>query len=275
VIPDLPFHWHVVEVLAVVALVWLFGSFHLSGAMRWRAFGALLTLLVALVWPVGDLAGQVSLSMTVIQRLVIMLLVVPLLLGAAPTGWLVKVTKPVVVDAFVRVFYPPLVAVVFVTILGTLTVSPLIVDWSATSTAGRLVSLALTAIAGLVLWLPGLPVVPGARKLSPTGRAGYIFISSLVVTVLSFVWIFARHPLYPALHGQEAIFHITPLLDQQLAGFVAKFGAYIPMWLIAYYTFFHAEDEGRPVEESPLHWIDVERHLLRADRARRRAGRSR
>ena len=90
---------------------------------------------------------------------------------------------------------------------------------------------------GLVLWLPALGVLPGAKRLSPAARAGYVFASALVVTSLSFVWIFSQHSLYPALHNQYALLHITPLFDQQLAGFVAKLGCYMPMWAVAFTIF--------------------------------------
>jgi cytochrome c oxidase assembly factor CtaG len=95
----------------------------------------------------------------------------------------------------------------------------------------------------------------------------------LAVTVLSFVWIFSTKPLYPGLSGQQEILGVSALFDQQLAGFIAKLGAYVPMWTVAFHIFFHSEDAGVPVEESPLHWADVERHLLRVDRQRRRANR--
>jgi hypothetical protein len=72
------------------------------------------------------------------------------------------------------------------------------------------------------------------------------------------------------LHGQYAILHMTPLFDQQLAGFVAKFGSYIPMGAVAFTIFSRADQEGAPVEETPLHWADVERQLLRIDRQRER-----
>ncbi len=122
-----------------------------------------------------------------------------------------------------------------------------------------------------MLWLPALGVLPGAKRLSPAGRAGYIFASALVVTSLSFVWIFSRHSLYPVLHHQHALLHMTPLFDQQLAGFVAKFGCYAPMWAVAFTIFSRADELGTPVEETPLYWADVERELLRIDRQRERA----
>jgi hypothetical protein len=64
---------------------------------------------------------------------------------------------------------------------------------------------------------------------------------------------------------------MTPLFDQQLAGFVAKLGAYLPMWWVAFVIFFNAERKGTPIEETPLYWADVERELLRIDRQRAKA----
>ena len=66
---------------------------------------------------------------------------------------------------------------------------------------------------------------------------------------------------------------MTPLFDQQLAGFVAKIGSYVPMWAVAFTIFSRADEAGVAVEESPLHWADVERQLLRVDRQRARAAR--
>lgn len=269
-IPGLPFRWHpVVLALLIVVLVVSYRA-RLAKTDRFRVVGALFAAAVALLWPVGDLSAHVSLTFATTQRLLLILLVVPLLMLATPVAWLAKVTRPEPVDLVVRVVSQPGVAIVVVTVLGTLSVSPLLVDWGARSAWGHAVVLALTVCTGVVLWIPGLGVVPGARKLSEGGRAAYIFASSVVVTVLSFVWIFSTHSLYPDLHHQSEILGVTPLFDQQLAGFVAKLGTYAPLWALSFYVFFHAESAGRSLEETPLHWADVERQLLRVDRARAR-----
>jgi cytochrome c oxidase assembly factor CtaG len=233
----------------------------------------LLALLVVTVWPIGDLASSVSLSVATVQRLVIMLLVAPLLLMATPTHVLARLSRPRPIDALTRWLAHPGVAIGIVTIAGTLTLISPVVDWGARSTIGRELTLIGVLIVGLILWLPALALMPGAKRLSPVARAGYVFVSSIVVTSLSIVWIFAKHPLYPALHHQEALLHMSPLLDQQLAGFVAKFCCYAPMWAVAFTIFARAEERGTPVEETPLHWADVERQLLRVDRQRERAAR--
>jgi cytochrome c oxidase assembly factor CtaG len=267
----LPFHLH----LAVVLVILVAGVVHqfLVTSPRQRALAryALLSLLVVTIWPVGDVAAKISLSVATAQRLVIMLLVAPLLLLSLPTGVLARLTRPTPVDFVVRKLAHPGLALVVVTLVGTATLITPVVDWGARSEVARDLILVVVLGVGLLLWVPALAVLPGTRRLSPMARAGYVFGSAIVVTSLSFVWIFARHPLYPDLQGQQALLHMSPLFDQQLAGFVAKFGCYLPMGWVAFFIFAHAEDKGVPVEETPLYWADVERELLRLDRQRARA----
>jgi putative membrane protein len=271
VIRLLPFHWHVVELLIIIAAAVAHSVFVPIARQRRDAIAALAALAVVTMWPIGDLAASVSLTVATVQRLVIMLFVAPMLLLSTPTSVFSRVTQPTAVDAVMRRLAHPGVALVTVTVLGTFTLTPSVIDWGAHGEFNRDVILLLVLVVGFLLWIPGLALMPGTKRLSPAGRAGYIFASALVVTSLSFVWIFSLHPLYPALHDQYALLHMTPLFDQQLAGFVAKIGCYLPMWTVAFIIFFHAEDHGVPVEETPLHWADVERELLRIDRQRARA----
>ena len=74
-----------------------------------------------------------------------------------------------------------------------------------------------------MLWAPVLDVVPG-RPMSAFGRAGYLVVQSIVPSFLSLVWIFRPSPpLSPFRLTAEHIAGMSPLLDQQLSGFVAKF----------------------------------------------------
>lgn len=267
----LPFRWHIAEVMIIVAVGVAHHIVVTSKRERRLAQWALFALLVVTIWPIGDLAASVSLTVATVQRLVIMLLVAPLLLMATPTNILARLTRPRPIDTITRLLAHPGFAVVVVTALGTATLTTPVVDWGAHSSFGRDLVLIAVLFVGLVLWIPALGVMPGAKRMSPAARAGYVFASALVVTSLSFVWIFSQHSLYPALHHQHALLHMTPLFDQQLAGFVAKLGCYMPMWAVAFTIFWQAEDRGTPIEETPLHWADVERHLLRIDRQRERA----
>lgn len=264
------FQWHLPELaFFVVVLVAHHHAVH-DAHQRRRIRWAVLAFALVTVWPIGDLASSVSLTVATVQRLVLMLLVAPLLLLGTPTAVLAKLTRPAPVDLVVRGLGSPVGSLLSVTLIGSLTLTVPVVDFGAHSSWGRALTLAVVVGIGLILWTPILGVVPGTRKLSPAARAGFTFFSALVVTSFSFVWIFSFHPLYPALHNQFRDLHMSALFDQQLAGFVAKIGCYVPMWIYAFQLFFRAEDEGVPVEETPLHWEDVERQLQRIDRSRQR-----
>lgn len=223
--------------------------------------------------PIGDIAATHSLTVATGQRLVVMLFVVPLLLRRVSVDVMVRLTRPRLVDATASRLSRPFPALGFVTIGGTLTLSTPLVNAAATDEVLRSVVLLATVVCGVVLWLPVFGCIPGARHLSPAARSGYLFAASLLVTVMSFVWIFSLHPLYSALSEQQRFVHLSPLADQQVAGMVAKLGAFIPLWTVAFVTFFRADADGVPVEESPLYWADVERHLLREERRERRRSR--
>jgi len=271
----LPFRWHLLELAPIVAVGVVQHRLVTSARQRRNALWALGAFALVVAWPIGDLAASVSITVATVQRLVIMLFVAPLFLLSLSTDVLARLTRPALVDTVVRWVARPGVAVALVTILGTATLSSPLVDWGARSSFGRDVVLAGVVTSGVLLWIPALSIVPGTRHLSPTARAAYVFVASLVVTSLSFVWIFSRHPLYSALRHQHALLHVSPLLDQQLAGFVAKFGAYAPMWAVAFTIFSRSEERGDAIEDAPLHWADVEREMLRVDRRRAREARRR
>lgn len=262
----LPFHWHVLALIALAGGV--VSVVRVSTTRRQRLQGSVAVVVFAMValWPVGDLAASVSLSVATLQRLALMLLVAPFILLAAPTTTWVAVTRPAWIDFVARRLVRPAPAMVVVTVVGTATLSVPIVNWGAGSLWARDFIVLVVVLNGVVLWLPALGLVPGARRLSDLGRAAYVFVSALVVTSLSLVWIFARHPLYSSLHYQHHFVHLSALADQQVAGFVAKLGAYLPMWIVAFVIFSRADQRGDALEASPLHWADVERELLRAER---------
>ena len=268
-----PFALHPVELVA--GLVVLLSARHLTRSHRWRVIVATIGWWVVTLWPVGDIAATHSLSVATAQRLIIMLGVVPLVLRTVSVATMERVTRPPIADAVASWLSRPLPALVVVTVGGTVTLSAPLVNAGATSDVARCIVLAATLLCGVVLWLPVLGCIPGARHLSPAARSGYLFAASLLVTVMSFVWIFSLHPLYPALTYQNEIVHLSALADQQIAGFIAKLGAFVPLWTVAFIIFFRADAEGLPVEESPLHWADVERHLLRQERRDRRHARRR
>ncbi len=280
-----PFDWHlhVVWLLAVVALIagYLWATSTSTSSGRWPAsrrqrvffIGGAVLLGLAVTWPLGDLAAHWLLVALVLQRLLLTLAVPPLLVLGTPRPLLVRLTRPVAIDAVLRVVVRPIPAVAIVTVVAVATLTTGAVSLAARSSVAQ-VGLELVVLAsGFVLWAPVLNELPGAATLSALGRGGYLIVQSIVPSFLSIVWIFARHPLYPAYAHSGKVVALTPLLDQQLSGFVAKLGTIAVLWTVAFVIMTRAESaDSAGRDDDPLMWSDVEREIERADRRQRRHG---
>jgi cytochrome c oxidase assembly factor CtaG len=163
------------------------------------------------------------------------------------------------------------VAIVTVVAVATLTTG--VVSWAAGSSEAQAVLELVVLAAGFVLWAPVLHELPGAPKLSALGRGAYLIVQSIVPSFLSIVWIFARHPLYAPFAHNGKVLDLSPLLDQELSGFVAKLGTIAVLWTVAFVVMTRAEaSDSAGKDDDPLVWSDVEREIERADRRERRHG---
>jgi len=231
--------------------------------------GGLAAALVALTWPLADLARG-SLTALVCQRLLLLLAVPGLLMVGLPEALVVRWTRPRVIDSLVRWCSRPPIAVLLVTTCAVATLTTAAVDASASQAVVRAALDAVLVAAGSVLWLPVARGFPATHRPSPLGRAGYLIVQSIVPSFLAIVWIFARHPLYPAFAHSATIGGVSAVLDQQLAGFVAKFATIAVLWAVAFVGLSRAHLLGAAGEDAdPLRWADVERQFERADRAQR------
>jgi cytochrome c oxidase assembly factor CtaG len=276
-----PFDWHLhvfwllVPLGLAAAYLWATHQPDWGATTRQRLFflGGVLLLVVALTWPLGDLAGHWSLMALVLQRLLLTLAAPPLLVLGTPRPVIARLTRPPAVDAVQRVAVRPVPAIVIVTVVavGTLTVGA--VSLAAHSLLAR-VAIALVVLAsGFVLWAPVLTELPGVPRLSALGRGGYLIVQSIVPSFLSIVWIFARHPLYPTFTHTGTVAGMSPLLDQELAGFLAKLSTIAVLWTVAFVLMTRAQaDEDTGLDSEPLVWSDVEREIERAERRDRRQG---
>ena len=262
-------------------VVWRHGTLPVSlrrvRRQRWQLGAGLVALAVALTRPLGDLAAHWSLTALLVQRLLLLLVCAPLLMLSFPRAVLARVTRPTALDTALDALSRPPVAVVVVTtvVVGTLAVPA--VQAQSASLVWRGVLDGLLLLAGVILWLPALGHVPGARRTSPVGRAAYLVVQSILPNFPAVVFIFAKHPLYAAFaHAHRAV-GLSALTDQQVAGVVAKVGTLPVLWTAAYRALARAQRaEERGVEaDEPLYWDDVERALERTARAERRTGRQR
>jgi cytochrome c oxidase assembly factor CtaG len=122
-------------------------------------------------------------------------------------------------------------------------------------------------LSGFVLWAPVLTELPGTPRLSALGRGGYLIVQSIVPSFLSVVWIFARRPLYASYDHRAPVLGMSAVLDQQLAGFLAKLCTIAVLWTVAFSLMTRSPaTAGGDDDAEPLLWSDVEREIQRADR---------
>jgi cytochrome c oxidase assembly factor CtaG len=275
-----PFDWHL-HVAWLLALPVVVGGYLWTVRRRpeWAASGRQQVLFVlgavvlvgAVTWPLGDLAAHWLLLALVLQRLLLTLAVPPLLVLGTPRPLIARLTRPALVDAVLRVAVRPLPAIGIVTVVAVGTLTTGAVDLAARSDLFRVLVELLVLASGFVLWAPVLSELPGAPQLSALGRGGYLIVQSIVPSFLSIVWIFARHSLYPSFSHEGKVVGMTPLLDQQLAGFLAKLSTIAVLWTVAFVIMTRAEGAERKGKDTdPLLWSDVERELERADRRERK-----
>jgi cytochrome c oxidase assembly factor CtaG len=270
-----PAAWAVV-VLVAGLYVWVLAH-PLSGSERsekasrkqWACFvGGLLSLGLAITWPIADLAAHWSLTALLGQRLLLTLAAAPLLLLALPSPTLARITRPAPVDAALQFFTNPVVAVVTFTVIaiGTLT-APAVAAQSSSPWARAGID-ALLLVGGFVLWAPVLRHIPGAYRLTPLGSAVYLFVQSIVPTFPAVIYVFARRPLYPTFAAAHGALGISPAGDQHLAGVVAKVATLPVMWTVAWICLARAQAAEQTERDAyPLTWAEVERQLQRAERA--------
>jgi cytochrome c oxidase assembly factor CtaG len=233
----------------------------------WYLAGGLLSLGLALTWPLADLAAHWSLTALLVQRLLLILAAAPLLLLAVPSAVLAAVTKPAPLDRTLEFLTRPVVAVGLFTVIAVGTLfTPVVAAQSSSGVVRGVVDAALL-FGGGVLWGPVLRHIPGASRPSPVGLAAYLFVQSIVPGFPSVIYVFARHPLYPAFAHVHAALGLSPVADQQLAGVVAKVATLPVLWSVAWLALSRAaRDDAQGADTAVLTWAEVERQLERAER---------
>jgi cytochrome c oxidase assembly factor CtaG len=239
----------------------------------WMFTGACAASVVALTWPLADLAAHWSLTALVTQRVILLLVVAPMLLMGLPYDVIQWLTRPAAVDAALVRLQRPLVAIATVTVIVIGSMTEVMVRAQTSSPLARGLLVALILLAGLILWIPVLGRIPGILRLKPVVRFGYLAGQAVIPAFLSFIFIFSRHPLYGEFARSHAAIGLRPLNDQQIAGFVSKLSMLLVLLTVGAVVLARAplaeEEFGK---DDPLVWADVERQFERADRQGPRAG---
>jgi cytochrome c oxidase assembly factor CtaG len=235
--------------------------------------GACVAAVIALTWPVADLAAHWSLTALVAQRVILVLALAPLLLLGLPYDVIQWLSRPPIVDTVLTKLQRPQVAIVLVTTMLVGSMAPFLVHAQSESVLARGLLDVVMVTAGLILWLPVLGRVPGILRLRPVVRFVYLIAQAVVPAFLSFLYIFSTRPLYPSFARSHAAIDLRPLNDQQVAGFVSKLSMLLVLLTVGAVVLARAPTSDEELGTTdPLVWADVERQFERADRRSARKG---
>jgi putative membrane protein len=236
------------------------------------SFGVgLLVLLIALDWPLAELADS-SLLARMAQRSLLLLVAPPLLLLGLPRWLIGRLTRPAIVDNVLGFLTQPVVATLLFNAAVVASFLPAAINGEARSAAiAAGINLGLLAVA-IIMWMPALRTIPGERHLSTGGRAGYLMVQAVLPTFPALVYIFAQHPLYTAYAHAPTTLGLSPLLDQQVAGALAKVaGLGILLGAAGFFLLRWHQAEETGADPDPLLWDDVEQELRRLERRSRKS----
>jgi putative membrane protein len=211
--------------------------------------------------PAFDRFADKSLTMHMVQHVVLMTVVPPLVVLAAPwlTVWRAfpldarrplahgVAALPAVVRHGLRGLVAPLPAWLLITIdLGTWHV-PRLYDLTLRNAAVHGVEHASFLVLGILFWIPILDSPPLHARLGQLQRAIYVTAGAATGWLLALVLAFAPTPLYPAyaaLHHRLA--GLSALGDQQLAAGVMLGIGSIPFTIAVFVFIYRWVDAERP-----------------------------
>ncbi len=187
--------------------------------VAWFISGALV-LFLALVSPLDFLGDHYLFSAHMAQHVLIALVAPPLLLLGTPQ-WLLRplLCFPPVRFAAVTLTRP---LVAFALFNGVFLAwhLPSLYQAALQDETIHIFEHLLFIATGILNWWPVLSPLPELPRLSPPAKILYIFLEETPTAILSALLVFASVSFYTAYAAAPRVFDLSPLADQQIAGFI-------------------------------------------------------
>jgi putative membrane protein len=220
------------------------------------------TLYIASSSPIHEIAEQYLASVHMFQHL-LYTMVAPVLLILGTPAWLLRapLRNPYVLKVARFVTYP-LVAFITFNTVQLLTHLPSAVDLSLqVHWLHFTVHVALVGSA-LLMWWPILSPLEELPRLSPPLQMAYLFVQSLIPTVLAAFLTFSDGSFYHYYASAPRLWGLNPVEDQQFAGFVMKVLGSIILWSFIAYAFFRWYEKETKQSVDPR-WEEIQEELTR------------
>lgn len=231
-------------------------------------------LWVAAGTPIHDWGERYLFSVHMFEHLLIAMVAPPLILLGTP-GWMLRpvLTKRGVYQV-ARVLTLPIVAFMFFNLVTLFTHLPNVVDYILLHHPVHFLAHVLLFFSALVMWWPVFSPLPELPRIGFAGQMIYLFVQSLVPSILASFMTFGTTVLYQFYVNAPRRWGLTPYEDQVMAGLIMKlFGGFIIFGLITavFFRWYNQEerDNPDPLEEldrlgyPPIEWSQVEGELQR------------
>ena len=263
---------HLDAILLTIALAW--GYYYAVTGLRPRVSDAgrvrrsqvvyfslgLLSLYLAGGTPLHDLGEERLLSAHMAQHLLFTLAAPPFLIAGIPAWlweWLLLGPR---VRPLATFFTRPLVAFAVFNAVALLTHLPPTVELALRVGAFHFLVHVTLVVTALMMWWPILSPLPQLARLTPPLQMGYLFLQSLLPSVMASFITFADRAVYPFYANAPRIWGISPVADQQIAGGLMKIGGSIVLWSFMAVVFFKWYAREQAEEEGPR-WEEIEAEL--------------
>ncbi|MFQ6019219.1 MAG: cytochrome c oxidase assembly protein [Dehalococcoidia bacterium] len=219
-----------------------------------------LVLYMAAGTPIHDLSERYLLSVHMFQHLLFALVAAPLLLAGTP-GWLWQalLRNPRVMQA-ARLLTRPLLAFALFNAVVLLTHLPPVVDLALREHWFHLLAHTVLVASALLMWWPILSPLPELPRLSYPLQMAYLFLQSLLPSVMAAFVTFSDRVVYPAYAEAPRIWNLSPIGDRQIAGLIMKLLGSLILWSFIAVAFFKWY-EWEEAEARGPRWTEVEEEL--------------
>ena len=222
--------------------------------------GGLLALVVAGGTPLHNLSEQYLLSAHMLQHLIFTLVAAPLLVAGTPAWlWRYLFCSPRVLPV-ARFFTKPLVAFAIFNGLVLFTHLPPTVDLALRVSAFHFAVHVALVLSAMLMWWPVLSPLEELPPLSAPLQMGYLFLQSLLPSVMASFITFADRPVYPFYRNAPRLWDISPIADQQIAGGIMKLLGSIILWSVMTVVFFRWYNREQTESQEPR-WKEIEAEL--------------
>jgi putative membrane protein len=221
-----------------------------------------LALYAASSSPIHEMAEDYLASVHMFQHMLYTMIAPPLLILGTP-AWLLRAPlRNGGVYRIARIITLPLLCFAIFNSVQLFTHLPSTVNFALTHHWFHLVVHVGLVGAALLMWWPVLSPLEELPRLSYPLQMAYLFVQSLIPSVLAAFLTFSSGVFYEYYASAPRLWGLTPVEDQQFAGFVMKILGSLILWGfigLAFYRWY----ERDVAETADPRWEQVREELLR------------